>query len=70
MQIQSQRPVIEVTEAVEIAERLYGLTGQVTELESERDRNFLIHVDSGRDCILKIANINEDRIQLEFLNLD
>lgn len=49
------RPAVTPGDAVAIAAEHYGLTGEVTELGSQQDRNFLI--DTGaRRYVLKLAN--------------
>ncbi|WP_295120521.1 aminotransferase [uncultured Leifsonia sp.] len=49
------RPEVGAADAAAVAERAFGLTGRITELGSNQDRNFLIETDDGR-YVLKIAN--------------
>ncbi|HSF85600.1 MAG TPA: aminotransferase class III-fold pyridoxal phosphate-dependent enzyme [Acidimicrobiia bacterium] len=49
------RPRIDAPGAAALAADLYGVAGEVTELPSERDRNFLIDTEAGR-FVLKIAH--------------
>jgi 4-aminobutyrate aminotransferase-like enzyme/aminoglycoside phosphotransferase (APT) family kinase protein len=44
----------------------YGLRGVVRPLPSERDQNFYLQAEDGREFVLKIANVGE---QLEILDL-
>jgi 4-aminobutyrate aminotransferase-like enzyme/Ser/Thr protein kinase RdoA (MazF antagonist) len=62
------RPAFSETDAARLAGELYGLTGPVKELTSERDQNFHIETDSGAQFVLKIAANNERRETLEFQN--
>jgi len=67
-QIQPRRPEFMLEDASALARDLYGATGELEELSSERDRNFLIRPEAGEACVLKIANTNEDFAVLEFQN--
>ena len=49
------RPEVGTDDAAAVAERAFGLTGRITELGSNQDRNFLVDTGSGR-YVLKIAN--------------
>ena len=49
------RPEVGVDDAAAVAESAFGLTGRVSELGSNQDRNFLVQTDAGR-YVLKIAN--------------
>ncbi|BBE71625.1 phosphotransferase [Oharaeibacter diazotrophicus] len=49
-------PDVGVDEAAAVAARLYGVSGRLTPLTSERDRNFLLAADDGRRLVLKFAN--------------
>lgn len=49
------RPGVTVDDAAAIAAEHWGLTGRVTELGSQQDRNFLIDTGRGR-TVLKLAN--------------
>lgn len=62
------RPAFSPREAGELALELYGLSGSVDELTSERDQNFLIRAESGESFVLKIAAAAERRDTLEFQN--
>ena len=54
------RPTLSRAEASETLERLWGLTGELDDLPSERDQNFLIRDARGRPAfVLKIANLDE-----------
>jgi len=62
------RPTFSESDAARLAFKLYGLTGSVKELTSERDQNFLVHAESGERFVLKIAAAAELRETLEFQN--
>lgn len=49
------RPEVGPDDAAAVAENAFGLTGRITELGSNQDRNFLVDGASGR-FVLKIAN--------------
>jgi 4-aminobutyrate aminotransferase-like enzyme/Ser/Thr protein kinase RdoA (MazF antagonist) len=61
-------PRITQAEAVELAQRLYGMTVAATPLPSERDQNFLLRDSSGAQFVLKLANREEDPAVLDFQN--
>jgi 4-aminobutyrate aminotransferase-like enzyme/Ser/Thr protein kinase RdoA (MazF antagonist) len=67
MSLRSQRPLLEPPDAVQIAERLYGIRGTATELPSERDQNFLIATPADA-FVLKISGAAEPRDHLEMQN--
>jgi len=62
------RPSFFEADAARLALELYGLTGSVKELTSERDQNFHIDAGSGEQFVLKIAAAAERRETLEFQN--
>jgi 4-aminobutyrate aminotransferase-like enzyme/Ser/Thr protein kinase RdoA (MazF antagonist) len=62
------RPSFPEADAQRLALELYGLTGLVTELTSERDQNFLIETPGGDLYVLKIAAAAELSETLEFQN--
>ncbi|CAM5354071.1 aminotransferase [Leifsonia shinshuensis] len=49
------RPEVGADDAAAVAESAFGLTGRITELGSNQDRNFLVDTGEGR-YVLKIAN--------------
>jgi Ser/Thr protein kinase RdoA (MazF antagonist) len=55
------RPRFTEEEAATLAEELYGITGQLRELPSERGQNFSLHIDGHVRHVLKIANALEKR---------
>jgi Ser/Thr protein kinase RdoA (MazF antagonist) len=55
-------------EAAQIAQQVFGLSAQVAPLPSERDQNFLLDTLGGSRFVLKIANSDEARAELEFQN--
>ena len=62
------RPSFSESDAARLAFELYGVTGSVNELTSERDQNFLVRAESGEHFVLKIAAAAELRETLEFQN--
>lgn len=66
-QLAERTPRVGSEDALRIVEDLWGVAGEVTELPSERDRNFLIETGAGRR-VLKVARRGEDRALLEAQN--
>ncbi len=54
-------PEITLDQAAELAQNLYGVTGQVHRLTAEKDANFRIAAKSGEQVLLKVTNAAEDR---------
>ena len=52
-------PAIEVTAVAEAVELQFGLRGGYEPLVSERDQNFRLHTDDGRDFVIKIVSGSE-----------
>ncbi len=63
------RPRFTTEEAAALAKRLYRLDGDVTELSSERDQNFLLRTSTGEQYVLKVANRAAERQVLECQNM-
>lgn len=59
-------PAFTPGEVIAIAGELYGLTGNLAPLESERDQNFRLTEADGTGWVLKIANEAEDGQALAF----
>jgi len=57
--VRFRRPAFGVHAADEIARDLFGLSGTIRELPSERDRNFFIAGPDGRSVVLKISHADE-----------
>jgi len=64
--LEAKAPAFSVAEAEEITKRLFGVGGSARALVSERDQNFHLRSDDGRDYVLKIANPAEDPAVLDF----
>jgi Ser/Thr protein kinase RdoA (MazF antagonist) len=60
-------PSFSRSEALDVAEREYGIHGDATSLPSERDQNFLIAAP-GATYVLKIANLSDAPELLDFQN--
>ena len=56
-------PEVDVRTAAELLRSEYGLDAVVTELRSERDRNFLAEAD-GRRLVVKVSNTGDDADQI------
>jgi len=63
-----ERPKLNAELASDIAMSLYGLSGSSRELPSERDQNFHIVCETGKEYVLKISAASEKRETLEFQN--
>ncbi len=60
------RPAVPRGQAAAALERWWGLAGEIEDLPSERDQNFLLRdADGEPSAILKIANLDEDRSFLD-----
>lgn len=60
-------PRVSLPDALDVARRIYGMTGSGSLLPSERDQNVLVEGDDRRG-VLKIANTVESRALLEAQN--
>jgi len=58
--LETQSPDFPIEKVYDIANKLYGLTGKLSPLNSERDQNFRISTETGDQFVLKIANSAED----------
>ncbi len=59
-------PAISQQEALAIAKTTFGLTGNLKQLTSERDANFLLRADDGKGYVLKFTNEMEPEEQTDF----
>jgi Ser/Thr protein kinase RdoA (MazF antagonist) len=59
-------PRFSVAEALDLARREYGISGEISALPSERDQNFLIRDGSRGKVVLKIANRDDSPELLDF----
>ncbi|MHA1949627.1 MAG: aminotransferase class III-fold pyridoxal phosphate-dependent enzyme [Candidatus Thorarchaeota archaeon] len=64
----SERPTFSSMQAGELVKSLYGLSGTLSELPSERDQNFHLVTDVGDEFVLKIAAELEKRETLDMQN--
>lgn len=64
--IAAAAPTADIADAVTIASKYYGLRATARELVSERDRNFHLQADDGRQFVLKITNAAEDPLVTDF----
>jgi 4-aminobutyrate aminotransferase-like enzyme/Ser/Thr protein kinase RdoA (MazF antagonist) len=58
--LETQSPDFPIEKVNDIANILYGLTGKLSPLDSERDQNFRISTETGDQFVIKIANSAED----------
>ena len=58
--LETQSPDFPIEKVNDIASKLYGLTGKLSPLDSERDQNFRISTKTGEQFVIKIANSAED----------
>ncbi|MHA2026078.1 MAG: aminotransferase class III-fold pyridoxal phosphate-dependent enzyme [Candidatus Thorarchaeota archaeon] len=65
---ESERPDFSAEQASGLVTSLYGLSGSLRELPSERDQNFHLIADSGEGFVLKIAAASERRETLDMQN--
>src|SRR5690349_16153514 len=63
----SPRPSVDVALAARLAHELYGASGEMSELGSHQDRNFLIRT-AGGPVVLKVANSSWGAAALEAQN--
>ena len=63
--IAENRPRFSPEEAAELARSLYGVSGDLRALPSERDQNFRLTTDDGEVFVLKISGAGEQRSILE-----
>lgn len=59
-------PVLTIDFVAATIAELYGLTGELSPLDSERDQNFRLKATDGSQWVVKIANAAEDLAALEF----
>jgi 4-aminobutyrate aminotransferase-like enzyme/Ser/Thr protein kinase RdoA (MazF antagonist) len=62
--LEAAPPEVTRDEARELAQRVFGISGSVTPLESERDRNFRVETADG-SFVLKVSNPAEDVAAVE-----
>ena len=64
--IESEAPQLDDSEVLRLVRQHYGLEVQLKTLLGERDQNFRMHCDDGRQFVLKIANAAEDPLATDF----
>jgi 4-aminobutyrate aminotransferase-like enzyme/Ser/Thr protein kinase RdoA (MazF antagonist) len=60
MTLLQHTPNFSTEQAARLAAQHYNIQATATPLPSERDQNFLLQSETGRRCVLKIANAAED----------
>ena len=68
LSVKFELPNFTLQDAARLAERSYGIHGEVRPLPSERDQNFYFRAESGEEFVLKIANAAERREVLDLQN--
>ena len=63
--LKTQAPHFTIEQVKGIASKLYGLTGKLFPLDSERDQNFRINTEDGRQFVIKISNRAENPAVIE-----
>ena len=58
--LETQSPGFTIEQVRDIARELFGLTGKLSPLDSERDQNFHISTEDGEQFVIKISNSAED----------
>ncbi len=64
--LEAKPPAFSASDAERVAEEIFGVVARARQLESERDQNFRLQAEGGRDLVLKIANPAEDPAVLDF----
>ena len=64
----AERPKFRVDDALGLVKSLYGLSGSLKELPSERDQNFHLCAENGAEYVLKIAASSEDQGTIDMQN--
>jgi hydroxylysine kinase len=64
--LRTEPPPVDQAEAARLARALYGLSGQLEPLSSERDVNFCLRTDIGEAYLLKVTNQWEPRAFTDF----
>lgn len=64
--VESESPRLGDSEVLQLVREHYGLEVQLKSLLSERDQNFRLRCDDGRQFVLKVANAAEDPLATDF----
>ncbi len=64
--IETETPELAEKEVLQFVQDRYGMTVRLQPLLGERDQNFRMQTDDGREFVLKIANPAEDTLATEF----
>lgn len=59
-------PQFSVSDAEKLAKEVFGVTGNASALDSERDCNYRIKTGADKDWIIKIVNASEPKVESEF----
>lgn len=57
---------MQVQEATDLLERVYGITGNLERLPAEKDDTFKVTIDGKPTCVLKVANPHDPEQELDF----
>ena len=58
--LESPSPSFALDQVLSFADQRYGLTGELSPMDSERDQNFHIRTETGEQYVIKIANSAEN----------
>jgi hydroxylysine kinase len=64
--IESESPQLDDSEVLQLVQEHYGFEVRLAALLGERDQNFRMRCDDGRQFVLKIANAAEDPLATDF----
>ncbi|MCH8301671.1 MAG: phosphotransferase [Proteobacteria bacterium] len=64
--IETEAPQLDASEVLQLVREHYGLEARLEALLSERDQNFLLRCDDGRQFVVKIVNAAEDPLATDF----
>ncbi len=64
--LEAKPPAFSESDAGRLAREVFGIVATLHPLESERDQNFRLRADDGREYVLKIANPAEDPAVVDF----
>jgi len=63
--LETSSPEFPIHQVKDFVNKLYGLTGKLSPLESERDQNFRIVTNTGNQYVIKVANSVEDLAMID-----
>jgi Ser/Thr protein kinase RdoA (MazF antagonist) len=64
--LETKAPAFSASDAERIAGDVFGIHAAARPLDSERDQNFHLRAEDGREFVFKIANPSEDPVVVDF----